>query len=113
MAIRRRRRTSCRAAKETLVATTRDGVGPGVKIELTRLVRNSAIVGCLTAMLPQPVEVVDLRLNDCNGAGHNIELFQATVVGSDVYVGLLQNVSSALVFDLGNEIERAARFMNR
>lgn len=59
VAIKRRRRTSCRAAKEALVATTSDGVGPGVKIELASLVRNSAMVSVVAVVLFRSVEVVD------------------------------------------------------
>lgn len=43
VAIRRTRRTHCKAAKETFVATIKEGVGPGVNIELIRLVRKVAI----------------------------------------------------------------------
>ena len=41
--MRRTRRTSCSAANETLVATTRVGVGPGVKMDWKRFVRKSAM----------------------------------------------------------------------
>ncbi len=39
MAIRRRRRRTCRAAKEALVAMMRVGVGPAVKMDWKRSVR--------------------------------------------------------------------------
>lgn len=41
---RRTRKTIWRAAKEALVATIMEGVGPGVKMELTRSVKKVAIV---------------------------------------------------------------------
>lgn len=41
----RAKRTSCRPANDTLVAITREGVGPGVKIEVIRSVRKAAIAG--------------------------------------------------------------------
>ena len=43
--MRRASNTAWRAANERLVATTRVGVGPGVKIEEKRFVRKSAMEG--------------------------------------------------------------------
>ncbi len=39
--MRRRRRTTCRQAKDAFVATMRVDVGPGVKMELNRFVRKA------------------------------------------------------------------------
>lgn len=41
---RRTRRTTCRAAKEALVAIMMEGVGPGVKMEEMRSVKKVAMV---------------------------------------------------------------------
>lgn len=43
MNTRSRASTSCRAPKEMLVARRSTGVGPGVKIEVKREVRNDAM----------------------------------------------------------------------
>lgn len=44
VAMRRRRRTSCRAANVAFVAIRRVGVGPGVKMDIARSVRKVAMV---------------------------------------------------------------------
>ncbi len=43
MRMRRKRRTTCRAAKEAFVAIIMEGVGPGVKMEFIRSVRKVAM----------------------------------------------------------------------
>ena len=55
---------TCKAAKEAFVATIKVGVGPGVNIELNRLVRKVAIEG---SAANAPLEVEETGRNNVFG----------------------------------------------
>lgn len=59
---------SWRAAKETFVATRRVGVGPGVKMELKRLVMKSAMVADFFAGFVMYLLTTAKCFGSCKGA---------------------------------------------